>query len=487
MRLERRAKIQLAIFAVIALVAGAVMVFGYLQAPALVGVGRYTVTVELPRGGGLYPNGNVTYRGVEVGRVSSVSLTDTGAQAVMSLRTDQEIPSDVNAQVRSVSAVGEQYIALIPRGSGSAPLRDGDVIPRERTWLRPELDRILNATNSGLQAIPRDDLKTVIDESYIAFGGLGPELTRIIKGANALGQGAADNLDALTALVDNSAPVLNSQVDSGEAISAWARQVASVTDQLKTNDEAVAGLLTRGPGAADEARALIDRISPTLPVLLANLTTVGQVAVTYDNNIEQVLVLVPAGVAASQAVVVPNADIPGPARGVPWTTIAPMVQFNLPPPCTTGFLPAAQRRTPDQLDFPDRPPGDLYCRIPQDSPFNVRGARNIPCETKPGKRAPTVAMCESDEEYVPLNDGFNWKGDVNATWTGQGVPQVFGEPPPPGAAPAPAQTPPIPVAGYDPATGVYIAPDGRLTTQSDLAATGPATSWQSMLLPPGAK
>ncbi len=29
--------------------------------------------------------------------------------------------------------------------------------------------------------------------------------------------------------------------------------------------------------------------------------------------------------------------------------------------------------------------------------LNVRGARNIPCETRPGKRAPTVKMCESDE------------------------------------------------------------------------------------------
>jgi phospholipid/cholesterol/gamma-HCH transport system substrate-binding protein len=66
--------------------------------------------------------------------------------------------------------------------------------------------------------------------------------------------------------------------------------------------------------------------------------------------------------------------------------------------------------------------------VPQDSPFNVRGARNIPCETKPGKRAPTAAMCESDEQYVPLNDGYNWKGDPNATNTGQPIPQL-----PPGA------------------------------------------------------
>src|SRR6478752_8232613 len=53
--------------------------------------------------------------------------------------------------------------------------------------------------------------------------------------------------------------------------------------------------------------------------------------------------------------------------------------------------------------------------------MNVRGVRNIPCETKPGKRAPTVELCESDEQYVPLNDGLNWKGDPNATMSGQGA------------------------------------------------------------------
>lgn len=105
------------------------------------------------------------------------------------------------------------------------------------------------------------------------------------------------------------------------------------------------------------------------------------------------------------------------------------LNLNLPPPCTTGFLPAQQRRIPTFEDYPDRPAGDLYCRVPQDSPFNVRGARNIPCETVPGKRAPTVKLCESDEPYLPLNDGYNWKGDPNATvpglGSGQDIPQTW--------------------------------------------------------------
>src|SRR5690606_22897536 len=113
----------------------------------------------------------------------------------------------------------------------------------------------------------------------------------------------------------------------------------------------------------------------------------------------------------------------------------------------------------------------------------VRGARNLPCVSRPGKRAPTVKMCESDEEYMPLNDGFNWKGDPNATLSGQGIPQFApGEGPP---APAAAAPPPLAVVQYDPATGSYVGPDGALHTQHNLAPRpNEEKSWQDMLVPP---
>jgi len=97
--LTRRIKIQLAVFAAVSLTAAAFMVFAYMQAPAVFfGVDRYTVTVQLPQAGGLYPSGNVTYRGVEVGRVEEVRLTDTGAEAVLQLESGTRIPADLDAQ-----------------------------------------------------------------------------------------------------------------------------------------------------------------------------------------------------------------------------------------------------------------------------------------------------------------------------------------------------------------------------------------------------
>jgi phospholipid/cholesterol/gamma-HCH transport system substrate-binding protein len=109
--------------------------------------------------------------------------------------------------------------------------------------------------------------------------------------------------------------------------------------------------------------------------------------------------------------------------------------------------------------------------------MNVRGVRNIPCETKPDKRSPTVELCESDEQYIPLNDGLNWKGDPNAKLSGQGVPQYA-----PGLDPR-VPPPQAPVQRSHPATADDIRPDGERYTQADLAHPQNKT-WQSMLVPP---
>jgi phospholipid/cholesterol/gamma-HCH transport system substrate-binding protein len=487
--LSKLVKIQLAAFTTVAVVAGAVMVFGYIRVPALLGVGHYTVTVQLPQAGGLYATGNVTYRGTEVGRVTGVHLTDAGVEAVLSLRSDVHIPSDLDAQVHSTSAVGEQYVALVPRSSKAPPLKNGDVIPIGRTSVPPDINALLDAANRGLQAIPRDNLKTVVDESYTAVGGLGPDISRFVKGSTRLAIDARTNLDPIIALIDQSKPVLDSQADTADAIHSWAAHLADITRQLKTNDTSVAGLLENGGHAADEARQLVDRLQPSLPILLANLVSIGQLALTYLPGIEQLLVLLPMGVQAMAAGGVTNRYVRRPGG----YTLAFNLNINLPPPCTTGYLPARQKRVPVFEDTPDPPKDDLYCRVPQDSWQAVRGARNTPCFVgRPGKRAPTAKMCKSNEEYIPLNDGFNWKGDPNATDTGQDVPQprsgsTAAKPPPaplPPAAPPPAPLPPIAAAYYDPATGGYVGPDGRAYTRSDLAPNPEGKTWQSMLTPP---
>ena len=68
------------------------MAFGFVKVPALLGIGRYTVTVDLPASGGLYPTSVVTYRGTEIGRVTSVDVTRDGVRAVLKLDSRQRFP-----------------------------------------------------------------------------------------------------------------------------------------------------------------------------------------------------------------------------------------------------------------------------------------------------------------------------------------------------------------------------------------------------------
>jgi phospholipid/cholesterol/gamma-HCH transport system substrate-binding protein len=487
LRLSRTVWTQLAILAAITLIAVGVMAFGFVHVPALLGIGRYTVTVDLPATGGLYPTSVVTYRGTEIGRVKSVDVTRDGVRAVLTLNSDIKVPSDVTAAVHSRSAVGEQFIELTPKpGTTAKPLGDGSVIGVGSVQIPADIGSLLDETNTALKAIPQDNLKTVVDEASKAVSGLGPELSRIVDGSTSLAIEAGKTKDSFTTLIDQFPAVANSQVQTSDSIATWAHHMASITGQLKAQDPAFADLLQEGGPALNEGKALFDRVAPALPVLLANMVSLGQIAVTYRSDIEQLLVLFPQGTAVMSAIALPNADTKQAYKGI-------YLDFNLnlntPPPCNTGFLPVQQQRSPSDQDAPDRTKGELYCRVPQDSPLNVRGVRNIPCENDPAKRAPTVEMCESDEQYVPLNDGNNWKGDPNATLSGQAVPQFPpGVAPPPAGAPSaapPPPSPPAPVAyvPYDPANGDYVGPDGRSYTQSNLAHPDDKT-WQSMLFPP---
>lgn len=487
LRLPRPVWIQLAILAAITVISGAVMTFGYANVPALLGIGRYTVLVDLPTSGGLYPTSVVNYRGTEVGRVTSINVTRDGVRAELSMQSGVPIPADVIAAVHSRSGVGEQFLDLTPpEGSGTPEnLADGDTIVVAQAQIPPDIAGLLDAANRAIQAIPSDNLRTVVDEAATAVGGLGPELARIVDGSTSLAIEAGKAVGPLTTLIDQAPPVLESQVRTSNAIAAWAANMASITGQFAQQDQDLANLLVTGGPALAEGKEFFDRISPAVPVLLANLVSVGDVAVTYSNSLEQLLVLFPQGTAVMSAIVVANAGTQQDYRGI---YLDFNLNLNLPPPCNTGFLPVSQQRSPAQVDYPERPAGDVYCRIPQDSDMNVRGVRNIPCVNDPSRRAPTVELCESGVPYIPLNDGYNWKGDPNATLSGEGVPQYPPGtdprlPPPRGTGAALPPGPPVAFVPYDPATGDYVGPDGRRYTQGDLAGSGDKT-WESMLVPP---
>ncbi|MEB3030329.1 MlaD family protein [[Mycobacterium] nativiensis] len=518
--LTRFVRNQLIIFAIASVVGVGTMAFVYLQAPVLLGLGRITVKLQLPSTGGLYQFSNVTYRGVEVGKVTDIRPTRGGAEVMMSLKPSPKIPADLQANVRSVSAVGEQYVDLVPRTDSGPYLKNGSTISADNASLPKPVGPMLDQMNTLVSSIPTGKLGVLLDESFKALNGTGNDLGALFESSSQLAADLNGAADSTRALIDDSMPLLDGQAQSTDAIRTWARSLAGITDQVAARDSEVRTILRTGSGAADEASRLLDQIRPTLPVLLANLTTVGQIGLTYHPSIEQLLVLLPPYLAATQSY--------GSSLNNP--TGMALAEFTLtlgdPPACSVGFLPPSSWRSPADLSDVDTPDG-LYCKLPQDSPIGVRGARNYPCMAQPGKRAPTVEICESDRPYEPLAMRQHVIGPypIDPNLLAQGVPpddritlgeQIFGPvegtpmpppaaveegPPPvaetpiaPPAAPGDGTTPPaapsgyapgaagpsVAVATYNPRTGQYAAPDGKVYSQTDLVRPA-AQSWEDLL------
>ena len=515
--LTRFIRIQLVLFALLTVIALAVLGVYYLRLPSLVGIGQYTLTADLPASGGLYATANVTYRGITIGKVTDVEPTERGAKATMSISNDFKIPLNAVANVHSVSAIGEQYIDLVSDGNPGQYFSPGQTVTRGT--VPREIGPAHDAANNGLAVLPKEKIAGLLDETSQAVGGLGPALQRLVDGTQAIVGDFKTNIGDVNDIINNSGPIIDSQVNSGDAIQRWAANLNSITAQAAQQDQALRSGLTQAAPTADAVNAVFSDVREALPQTLANLEIVFEMLKRYNKGLEQAFVLLPQGAAVAQTVAAP---FPGKAA------LDFSLTINQPPPCLTGFLPASEWRSPADTSAAPLPSG-LYCKIPKDTPANaVRGARNYPCVDVPGKTAATPAECRSDKPYVPL--GTNpWYGDPNQLVNcpapgarcdqpvkpGEVIPaptintgnnplpagQVPGSPPPvsdplstpgngsvqcSGQQPNPCIYTPAPgnTATYNPQSGEVVGPDGVKYTVNNSTSTGD-DGWKEMLAPAG--
>ena len=201
----------------------------------------------------------------------------------------------------SVSAVGEQYVDLRPRTDSGPYLQDGSRITVTNTTIPQQVGPMLDQVSTLVDSIPGDRISDLLDETFKAFNGAGPDFGSLIDSGATLTEQLNSVSDQSRGLIDDSGPLLDSQAETADSIRTWARSLDGVTAQLAQNDPQIRALLERGPGFAQEVSALLNQMKPTLPVLLANLTTLGQILVTYNPSLEQLLVVFPNALSAQQS------------------------------------------------------------------------------------------------------------------------------------------------------------------------------------------
>ncbi|MEV5716032.1 MlaD family protein [Amycolatopsis mediterranei] len=366
--LSRRVRIQVVLFVVIALATTAFVGANYAGLGRLFGSGSYTVKLELAEGGGLFTNGEVTYRGVAVGRVGELRLTVTGMEADLLIDdAAPPIPADSRAVVANRSAVGEQYVDLQPR-TADAPYLDGSsVIRRESTTLPLPVNSLLTDLDSFTASVPTQDLRTVVNELDDALRGAGPDLQTLMDSATTFTQEASSHLPQTSKLIGDGATVLRTQIDSSGEWRSFSSNARVFAQQLANSDGDLRRLIAAAPPAASELGGLLKENDPGLPILLANLLTTARVFGTRTAAEEQLLSDVPRAVATVGSALNDRGD---------QLRMGLVLNFNDPPPCRQGYEKTPYRSSRDLSPMPFDT--DAACTLPYGNESSVRGSQNAP-------------------------------------------------------------------------------------------------------------
>lgn len=412
--ITRRTKVQLMVFLLITMVGVSYVGARYARLDRLVLDKSYRVVAHFAESGGIFEGAEVSYRGVTVGRVGDMVLTDKGVDVVLDVDEDSEpIPADTRALVGNRSAVGEQYVELQP-GSGGAPyLEDDSEIDTDRTATPLPTTKLLVDLNRTVNSVHRDSLRTVVSEMGKAFNGTGENLGQIIDTSNSFINTANDNFDITTALINDSNTVLQTQLDSASSIKSFSRDLALFSDTLVASDADLRRVIANGSATANQLRTFLEENGVNLGQLFNNLVTTGEIVVKHLDGIEQVLVLYPYVVEGGYTVVDKDPD-----TGL-YDAHFGMILTDKPPVCHHGYESTDTRAPQDTSDRPMNP--DAHCAEAQDR-SNARGSQWAP-RAGAAYRAPVVGTYDSQAGSFGYTDK-NPSGSV--TYTG-GAASTFGE------------------------------------------------------------
>lgn len=389
--ISRGTKLQLIVFALITMIGCAFVGAKYAELDEYFVDDSYLVSANFARSGGIFVGAEVTYRGVGVGRVTGMELSDDGVFVKMDIRNESNpIPRDVVAAVQNRSAVGEQYVDLQPRRQGDPYLADGSMIARDDTRTPLPTTELLTNLDAMVNSVGRQNLRTVVDEFGTAFRGTGEDIGQIIDTSNSYIETADNHFDVTSQLIRDGRTVLRTQIDSASAIETFSRNLALFSDTLVRSDKDIRHVIDSGRTAANTTRRFIRDNRASLSQMFRNFVINGEITVQRLHGIEQVLVLYPYVVEGGFTVLAKD-----PVSGL-YDAHFGLILTNEPHVCNDGYQSTNQRPPQDQREVPFNTA--VHCEEPQ-SLSNARGAQHHPPPLPMGEalnRAPVVATYDPE-------------------------------------------------------------------------------------------
>jgi phospholipid/cholesterol/gamma-HCH transport system substrate-binding protein len=240
-------------------------------------------SAEFSNGSGLRDGQFVRASGVEVGKVSSVSLIDGGKRVRVDFDVDRSIPlyQSTTAQIRYLDLIGNRYVEL-KRGEGGGAdrvLPAGGFIPLSRTSPALDLDALIGGFKPLFRALDPEKVNTIASAIINVFQGQGGTINDILDQTAQLTAHLAERDQAIGEVVKNLNIVLDTTVRHRKEF-----------DQTVDNFERlITGLSNRADPLADGV-ANISNAAGTVADLLADNRALLHKEIDYLQALQQPLI-----------------------------------------------------------------------------------------------------------------------------------------------------------------------------------------------------
>lgn len=310
--INRLTKIQLIFFAIITLIGGAYVGGKYAQVDRLFIDRTFPVTAKFSDSGGIFAGAQVTYRGIEVGKVGRLSFTDDGVDVRLDIEKDApRISDDVLAVVANKSAIGEQFVDLQPRSRQAPFLKADSTISQGNTRIPIDTTTLLLNINGLVQSVDTRSLQTLVNELGAAFEGTGPDLARILDTSSEFIGAAQENLGVTRELIRGSDSVLQTQIDKQGQLATFSENLAKLSDTLRSSDPDIRRLLDEGPSSARTVNDTVAENSKDLKAVFDDLVTATGPLARNRKSLAVISILYPYLLEGSYSVVQPSKTTKG--------------------------------------------------------------------------------------------------------------------------------------------------------------------------------
>ncbi len=232
--------------------------------------------------------------GVEVGKVSKLTLINNGSQVKVDFDVDRSLPlfDGTTASIRYLNLIGDRYMEL-KRGESDKRLPGGGTIPLERTEPALDLDALIGGFRPVFRALDPDKVNTIAQSIITIFQGQGGTINDILDQTASLTSALADRDQAIGEVIRNLNTVLDTTVKHQQQFDETVQDFQALITGLNNRADPIASSVAEISDAAGTIADLLADNRPLLQSTVSHLETIQQPLIDQRDKLNDILTRLP--------------------------------------------------------------------------------------------------------------------------------------------------------------------------------------------------